>query len=125
MTRTGKGVWIRNIRYNTWYIMVVLFATDRSEVMALVSVVLCGVLWPLTMRVFSYFLIFNFFGAKFQTTFVVCFIFILTNYCLERCLYVKLKDCMSNCVDPEETAHGAVSPGSMLFAKAYYYCQWQ
>ena len=33
----------------------------------------------------------NSFGAKFQTTFVVCFI-ILTNYCLERRLYVKLND---------------------------------
>ena len=33
----------------------------------------------------------NSFGAKFQMTFVVCF-FILTNYRLERHLYVKLKD---------------------------------
>ena len=33
----------------------------------------------------------NSFGAKFQTTFVVCF-FILTNYRLERRLYVKLID---------------------------------
>ena len=33
----------------------------------------------------------NFFGAKFQTTFIVCFVF-LTNYRLERSLYVKLKD---------------------------------
>ena len=32
----------------------------------------------------------NSFGVKFQTTFVVCF-FILTNYRLERRLYVKLK----------------------------------
>ena len=43
----------------------------------------------------------NSFGAKFQTTFVVCFFFILTNYLLERCLYVKLKDWMSNSVDPD------------------------
>ena len=32
----------------------------------------------------------NSFCAKFQMTFVVCF-FILTNYRLEKCLYVKLK----------------------------------
>ena len=37
----------------------------------------------------------NSFGAKFQTTFVVCFFFfffILTNYRFERRLYVKFKD---------------------------------
>ena len=45
----------------------------------------------------------NSFGAKFQTTFVVCF-FILTNYRLERRLYVKLKDWISNSVDQDETA---------------------
>ena len=61
---------------------------------------------------------FNYFGAKFQTTFVVCF-FSLTNYRLERSLYVKLKDWISNSVDPDETAH------SMLFAKVYYYRLWQ
>ena len=66
----------------------------------------------------------NSFGAKFQITFVVCF-FILTNYRLERSLYVNLKDWMSNSVDPDETAHWAVSSGSMLFAKAYYYRPWQ
>ena len=33
----------------------------------------------------------NSFGTKFQMTFVGCFFFILTNYRLERCLYVKLK----------------------------------
>ena len=48
------------------------------------------------------------------------FFFILTN-----CLYVKLKDWMSNSVDPDETAHWAVSSGSMMFAKAYYYRLWQ
>ena len=38
--------------------------------------------------------------------FAVCFFFlILTNYRLERRLYVKLKDWMSNSVDPDETAH--------------------
>ena len=58
----------------------------------------------------------NSFGAKFQTTFVICFL-ILTNYRLERRLYVK-KDWMSNNLDPDETAHWAVSSGSMLFAKA-------
>ena len=98
----------------------------------------------------------NSFGAKFQTTFAVSFIylflflffffflfcfcffcffvflllllllfFILTNFRLERRLYVKLKDWMSNSVDPDETAHWAVSSGSMLFAKAYYYRLWQ
>ena len=50
----------------------------------------------------------NSFGAKFQTTFVVWYFF-LTNYRLERSLYVslhvKLKDWMSNSVDPDETAH--------------------
>ena len=46
----------------------------------------------------------NSFGAKFQTTFVVCFSF-LTKYRLKRSLYVKLKDWMSNSVDPDETAH--------------------
>ena len=35
---------------------------------------------------------------------VVCFSF-LTNYRLKRSLYVKLKDWMSNRVDPDETAH--------------------
>ena len=34
----------------------------------------------------------NLFVAKFQTTFVVCFVLFLINYQLERCLYVKLKD---------------------------------
>ena len=63
---------------------------------------------------------FNSFGAKFLTTFVVCF-FILINYRLERRLYIKLKDWMSNSVDPDETAHWAVSSGSMLFAEAYYF----
>ena len=32
-------------------------------------------------------------------------VFILTNLRLERRLYVKLKDRMSNSVDPDETAH--------------------
>ena len=67
----------------------------------------------------------NSFGTKFQTTKnVVCF-FILTNYRLERRLYVKLKDWMSSSVDPDETAHWAVSSGSVLFEKAYYYRLWQ
>ena len=48
---------------------------------------------------------FNSFDAKFQTTFVVCFLFFLTNYRFERSLYVNLKDRMSNSVDPDETAH--------------------
>ena len=48
--------------------------------------------------------LFNSFGAKFLMTFVVCF-FILTNCRLERRLYVKLKDWMSNSVDPDEMAH--------------------
>ena len=56
---------------------------------------------------------FNSFGAKFRTTFVVCFSN-LTNYRLERYIYVKLKDWMSNSVDPDETAHWAVSSGCML-----------
>ena len=46
----------------------------------------------------------NSFGAKFQMTFVVCFLF-KAMYCMERSLYVKLKDRMSNSVDPDETAH--------------------
>ena len=62
--------------------------------------------------------IFNSFGAKFQTTFVVCFS-VLTNYRLKGSLYVKLKNWMSNSVDPDETAH------LMLFAKACYYRLWQ
>ena len=41
------------------------------------------------------------------------FFLILTNYRLERRLYVKLKDWMSNSIDPDETVHS----GSMLFAK--------
>ena len=32
-------------------------------------------------------------------------VFLLTNYRLERSLYVKLKYLMSNSVDPDETAH--------------------
>ena len=47
--------------------------------------------------------LFNSFGAKIQTTFVVCFSF-LTNYRLKKSLYVKLTDWMSNKVDPDETA---------------------
>ena len=48
----------------------------------------------------------NSFGAKFQTTFVACFLFfILTNFRLERRLHVKLEEGMSNSVDPDETAH--------------------
>ena len=53
------------------------------------------------------------------------FFFILTNYHLERRLYVKLKDWMSNSVDPDEMAHWAILSGSMLFAKVYYYRLWQ
>ena len=70
--------------------------------------------------------LFNSFSAKFQTTFifVVCF-FILTNYRLERRLYVKLKDWMSNSVGSDKMAQSAVSSGSMLFAKACYYRVWQ
>ena len=48
--------------------------------------------------------IFNSFGTRFQTTLVDC-VFILTNYRLERRLYVKLKNWMSNSIDPDETAH--------------------
>ena len=58
----------------------------------------------------------NSLGVKFQTTFVVC-----SNYRLERRLFVKLKGWMSNSIDPDETAQS----GSMLFAKAYHYRQWQ
>ena len=44
--------------------------------------------------------------GEFQTTFVVCFfIFCFTNSRLERRLYAKLKNWMSNSVDPDETAH--------------------
>ena len=62
----------------------------------------------------------NSFGAKFQTTFVVCvffFFFFLINYRLERSLYVKLKNWNSNSADPDETAH--ISYESTLFAKTY------
>ena len=76
-------------------------------------------------NIFSVMQTFNSFGAKFQTIFVVCVFFILTNYRLERRPYVKLKNWMSNSVDPDETAHWAVSIGSVLFAKAYYYRLWQ
>ena len=48
-------------------------------------------------------LLLNSFGAKFQTTFVVCF-FYFDNYPLERPLCVKLKDRMSNSIDPDEMA---------------------
>ena len=47
----------------------------------------------------------NSFGAKFQTTFVVCFSFFLTNYRLKRRYYVKLIDWMSNSVDPDKMVH--------------------
>ena len=46
----------------------------------------------------------NYFVAKFQMIFVICFAF-LTNYPLERSLYAKLKDKMSNSIDPDEMAH--------------------
>ena len=51
--------------------------------------------------------IFNCFGAKFQTTFVVCFKKKKKRrkYRFERSLYVKLKDCTSNSVDSDGTAH--------------------
>ena len=55
---------------------------------------------------------------NFRRHFVVCFSF-LTNYRLE----VKLKDWMSNNVDPDEIL--AVSSRSMLFAKACDYRLWQ
>ena len=45
----------------------------------------------------------------------------ITNYQLERSLYVKLKDWISNSVDPDETA----LYGSTVFAKAYDYLPWQ
>ena len=50
--------------------------------------------------------LFNSFGAKFQTTFVVWFFFffIKTNYRLEKSLYVNII-WLSNSVDPDETAH--------------------
>ena len=58
---------------------------------------------------FSYYLIFSnsyltLSVPNFRRHFVVCFYF-LTNYRLKRNLYVKLKDWMSNSVDPDETAH--------------------
>ena len=65
--------------------------------------------WPLTLSV-----------PNFRRHLSYAF-FILTNCRLERLLYVKLKDWISNSIDPDETAHWAVSSGSMLFAKAYYY----
>ena len=37
--------------------------------------------------------------------FVVCFVVFLTNYRLERSIYVKLKTWMSNSEVPDETAH--------------------
>ena len=43
-------------------------------------------------------------ASKISDDIVVCFSF-LTNYRLKRSLYVKLKDGMSNSVDPDETAH--------------------
>ena len=58
-----------------------------------------------------------------RLTFVVCLDFLI-NYRLES-LCEKLKDWMSNSVDPDETAQWAVSSGSTLFAKAYYYRLWQ
>ena len=52
-------------------------------------------------------LFFNSFGAKFQTTFVVCFVFFNKLFDLKEIytLYVKLKNWMTNNVDPDETAH--------------------
>ena len=55
----------------------------------------------------------NSFGAKFQTTFVVCVCVYLTKYRLERSLYVKFKDWMPKSVDPDER----VSSGSVLLQK--------
>ena len=53
-------------------------------------------------------------------SFAFFFFFFFNKLSFERRLYVKLKDWMSNSIDPDETAHWAVSSGSMLFAKAYY-----
>ena len=52
------------------------------------------------------------FGAKFQTTFVVCF-FLLANFRFKRSLYVKLKDLLSNSVDPDEMTHYELSPAAV------------
>ena len=49
----------------------------------------------------------NSFGAKFQTTFIVCFVFVL--FFFNKLSTVKLKDRMSNSIDPDETAHYELS----------------
>ena len=65
----------------------------------------------------------NSFGAKFQTIFVICF-FILTNYRLIRRLYLKLKDWMSNSIDPDETAKACLLPVAVKELKCHN-CSWQ
>ena len=57
----------------------------------------------------------NSFGAKFQTTFVVCFFFYFKKLSFGKTFICKVK--MSNSVDPDEMAHWAVSSGSMLLQK--------
>ena len=47
---------------------------------------------------------FNSLGAKFQTTFVICFLF-RNKLSLGMKFIAKLKDWMSNSVDPDEKAH--------------------
>ena len=46
----------------------------------------------------------NFFRCQISYDILSAFYF-LTNYRLERSLYIKLKDWMSNSIDPDETAH--------------------
>ena len=70
----------------------------------------------------------NSFGPKVQAFFFILFFF-FTNYRLERRLYVKLKDWLSNVKQRRSWWDGslwAVSSGPTLFAKDYYYYRlWQ
>ena len=45
------------------------------------------------------------FRRHLSSAFFFFFFFFLTKYHLERCFYVKLKDWLSNSLDPDETAH--------------------
>ena len=61
----------------------------------------------------------NSFGAKFQTTYVVCFFFYFNKLSFGKKFICKLERLN---VKQRRSRDWAVSSGSMLFAKAYYYC---
>ena len=110
----GKRDLIFHVENGIWHCMqIVCIRNVKSRILWNVKICFLGKLWKNISHCRPLILLpkmpsINSFSAKFQTTFVVCFS-ILTHHRLERRLYVKLKDRMSKSVDPDETAHWAVS----------------